>query len=77
MRYDVYLAVKAFAETSTLTGEDDRLLKRILRDYRRVGSFFARFIIPSRCLVTKPHLGMHLDKETRAQLKVAFERFFC
>lgn len=54
MRYDVYLAVKAFAEVSTLTGEDDRLLKRILRDYRRV--------------------GMHLDKDTRAQLKSIEER---
>ncbi|HTL79767.1 MAG TPA: M3 family metallopeptidase, partial [Candidatus Babeliales bacterium] len=37
-REDVYKAVKAFADTHPkLSGEDDRLLKETLRDYRRAG----------------------------------------
>lgn len=38
MRYDVYAAMKAYANTQpALEGEDKRLLDRIMRDYRRVG----------------------------------------
>src|SRR2546421_2291931 len=37
-REDVYKAIKAFAETHPkLTGEDEKLLKETLRDYRRAG----------------------------------------
>ncbi|HMF81441.1 MAG TPA: M3 family metallopeptidase [Candidatus Acidoferrum sp.] len=37
-REDVYKAIKAFADTHPkLTGEDEKLLKEILRDYRRAG----------------------------------------
>ena len=37
-REDVYKAVKAFADTHPkLTGEDEKLLKETLRDYRRAG----------------------------------------
>src|SRR6266567_2157606 len=37
-REDVYRAVKAFADTHPkLTGEDEKLLKETLRDYRRAG----------------------------------------
>ena len=37
-REDVYKAVKAFADTHPkLSGEDERLLKETLRDYRRAG----------------------------------------
>src|SRR5712672_1854095 len=38
-REDVYKAIKAFADTHPkLTGEDEKLLKETLRDYRRAGS---------------------------------------
>jgi len=37
-REDVYKAIKAFADTNPkLTGEDEKLLKETLRDYRRAG----------------------------------------
>src|SRR3954464_2851247 len=37
-REDVYKAIKAFADThSKLNGEDEKLLKETLRDYRRAG----------------------------------------
>jgi thimet oligopeptidase len=37
-REDVYKAIKAFADTHPkLTGEDEKLLKETLRDYRRAG----------------------------------------
>jgi thimet oligopeptidase len=37
-RQDVYKAIKAFADTHPkLTGEDEKLLKETLRDYRRAG----------------------------------------
>src|SRR6266487_2249517 len=37
-REDVYKAIKAFADThAKLTGEDEKLLKETLRDYRRAG----------------------------------------
>src|SRR5881396_2237251 len=37
-RKDVYKAIKAFADTHPkLTGEDEKLLKETLRDYRRAG----------------------------------------
>src|SRR2546421_3303858 len=37
-REDVYKAIKAFADTRPkLTGEDEKLLKETLRDYRRAG----------------------------------------
>src|SRR5438094_1253561 len=37
-REDVYKAIKAFADTHpNLTGEDEKLLKEMLRDYRRAG----------------------------------------
>ncbi len=37
-REDVYRAIKAFADTHPkLTGEDEKLLKETLRDYRRAG----------------------------------------
>jgi thimet oligopeptidase len=37
-REDVYKAIKAFADThSKLTGEDEKLLRETLRDYRRAG----------------------------------------
>lgn len=40
-RYDVYLAFKAFADAEeakpTLKGEQDRYLKRVMRDFRRKG----------------------------------------
>ena len=37
-REDVYKAIKAFADTNPkLTGEDEKLLKEALRDYRRAG----------------------------------------
>src|SRR5213079_2424528 len=37
-REDVYKAIRAFADTHPkLTGEDEKLLKETLRDYRRAG----------------------------------------
>ena len=37
-REDVYKAIKAFADTHPkLTGEDEKLLKETMRDYRRAG----------------------------------------
>src|SRR6266516_881497 len=40
-REDVYKAIKAFADTHpNLTGEDEKLLKEMLRDYRRAGLDF-------------------------------------
>jgi len=37
-REDVYKAINAFADTHpNLTGEDEKLLKEMLRDYRRAG----------------------------------------